>query len=454
MLRAGAAKADITPPVGVDLCGYAGRPGPSVGIHDRLEAQALVLEAGGWRAALQGLPDGVPSGSPERVAIVAADIIGFDGSLVESVRRQVAERVSLEPGGLLLAAAHTHSGPSLRCLRGMGEPNAAYLEKLAGILADAVAQAASNLQEALIGAGKTEARISINRRQRTDQGTVLGKDAQKPTDPELALLRIDRAGGGPLAILMNYACHAVVLGGDNLLVSADYPGYARRLLEQRFPGAVVMFTNGACGDINPAKMGSFEFAQEQGERLGEAACALLGGIATRPAERLWAREAELALPTAPLPAEQQAAREFERLQAEVESLEKEGAPSGRIRAARAFRDWARDVLEAARQGKKQEPARSVISAVRVDDMALVGIPAELFVEIGMEIKRRSPFKSTFVMGYAGKVVGYIPTRKAFEEGGYEVDTAYKFYGLTPFLPEVHDRTEQTALRLLASLREG
>jgi hypothetical protein len=440
MLRAGVAKADITPPVGVDLCGYAGRPGPSVGIHDRLEAQALVLEAGGRRAA-----------------IVAADIIGFDGKLVESTKRQVAERlarrVSLEPGGLLLAAAHTHSGPSLRCLRGMGEPNAAYLEKLARILADTVARAASNLEEALIGAGKTEARISINRRQRTDQGTVLGKDAQKPTDPELALLRIDRAGGGPLAILMNYACHAVVLGGDNLLLSADYPGYARRLLEQRFPDAVVMFTNGACGDINPAKMGSFELAREQGESLGEAAYGLAREIATRPAGRVEAREAELALPTAPLPDEKKAAEELERLQAELDTLERESAAPGRIRTARAFRDWARDVLGAVRQGKQQEPVRSVVSALSVDDIALVGIPAELLVEIGMEIKRRSPFKTTFVIGYANKVVGYIPTRKAFEEGGYEVDTACKFYGLTPFLPEVHEITERTALDLLASLRE-
>jgi len=93
-----------------------------------------------------------------------------------------------------------------------------------------------------------------------------------------------------------------------------------------------------------------------------------------------------------------------------------------------------------------------MQAIVMDDIAFLGLPGEVFVEIAMNIIAASPFRHTFVIGYANRSVGYLPTRQAFEEGGYEIETAHRWYGFPPFTPHIQEIVEDAAVGLLKSLR--
>ena len=433
MLRAGAAQVDITPTPGVWLTGYGGRIEPSTGVHDPLFARALFLESGGRRAAL-----------------VAADIIGFDDDLVTRVRDRVQRRAAISPSHLMLAATHTHAGPSVKCLENMAPVDPDYLERAVDGVAEAVAAAANNAGSASIGAAFGPGSIGVNRRQRTPEGrTVIGKDAAGPVDRRVGVLRVD-GQRGTMCVMLNHACHGVVLCEDNLLISADWPGAAARAMEQAVAGAVVMVTNGACGDINPAERGSFDAVERQGAEVARAGLSILDGMTLTSDLELQAAARPIALPTR-APTLDEAQADFERCRADLERAQQ----AGDARAAqvhRAMCTFAQNMLDLVSSGAPPEPVAAEVQVIGLDDIALVGLPGEVFVEIGANVVAASPFPHTFIVGYANRVVGYIPTRQAFAEGGYEVDSAHRWYGFPAFTAEVQEIVESAAVGLLKSLR--
>jgi len=435
MLRAGAAQVDITPRAGVWLTGYGSRIAPSTGVHDPLLARALFLESGGQRAAL-----------------VAADIIGFDDYLVARIRDRVKRRAGIAASHLMLAATHTHAGPSVKCLQRMAPADPDFLERAVDGIAEAVAAAANNAVEASIGAGFAPGSIGINRRQRTPDGrTVIGEHPAGPIDERVGVLRVD-GKQGPICVMLNHACHGVVLCDDNLLISADWPGAAAREMQKGVGGAVVMVTNGACGDINPAQRGGFEAVERQGVAVARAGLSIFNQIERSCDVGIQAAVRPIALPTC-APALQEAEAAVESYRAELERAEQ----AGNLAAAqvhRAMCGWAQEMRALAAGGAPPEPVAAEIQALAIGDIAIVGLPGEVFVEIGANIVAASPFRHTFIVGYANRVVGYIPTRQAFAEGGYEVDTAHRWYGFLAFTPEVQEIVESAAAQLLESLRQG
>ena len=435
MIRAGTARADITPPIGVYLQGYAGRPGPSTGIHDSLEAQALVLESEGTRAA-----------------VVTADIISFDDETMQRVCEK-AQQAGIAADSVLFSASHTHSGPTIRALSGMGDPDPGYLQRLADTIGRMVCEAASHVEPVRVAAGRSKVHIGVNRRQKTDRGIALGTEPSGPIDRELLVLRIDDASGQVKCILFNCACHGVVMGGDNLLISADWIGYARREVERRFPGVAGMFAQGACGDINPIERDTFEIAEKLGHQVADEVAAAAAQVETSPVQRLAAASVPFEMPLLPIPTLEEARKELRDATERVRSLEQRGAPVPERKAAGAIELWAKRLLAAAEKGEVP-PMRSRVTAIALDGLALVGLPGEVLCEIGMNIKSRSPFPRTFVVAYANRVLGYIPTREAHAEGGYEVDGAYKYYGIAKVAPDAQDAIETAAAHALRLTRGG
>jgi hypothetical protein len=431
MLRAGAAQVDITPRVGVWLTGYGSRVEPSSGVHDPLFARALYLDSG------------------QRAALVAVDIIGFDDDLVARIRDRVQAATGIHPSHLMLAATHTHAGPSVKCLTRMAPADPDFLDRAVDGIVEVVAAAARSATDASIGAGFATGSIGVNRRQRTPQGIVLGAQPAGPIDRRVGVLRVD-GKRGPICVMLNHACHGVVLDDANLLISADWPGAAAHAMSERLAGATVMVTNGACGDINPAQRGSFDAVARQGAEIARAGLSIMDSIALDSQVEIEADVRAIALPTrAPTAAEAQA--DAERSRAELERAQQ----AGDVRAARihgAMADWAREMCELTSRGAPAEPIAAEVQAIATDDIAIVGLPGEVFVEIGANIVAASPFQHTFIVGYANRVVGYIPTRQAFDEGGYEVDSAHRWYGFLAFTPEVQDIVESAAVDLLTSLR--
>ena len=265
-IRAGVASMNITPSVGQDNIGDYGRLKPAEGVGNELYAKALVLDDGA-----------------NRVALVTADIIKFTDELVDEVRERVTRLTDISGRNVLLSASHTHSTPAVHERE---RPDADYLTELAKKVAGVVYMADQSKQDALIGSGVGEARVAINRWQKTSTGVRWGPNPDGPADPAVGVLRVDAVDGRPLAILVNYASHPSILGGDNLLYSGDYASYVQSVIEKVYDGQVTaLFSTGlAATSRSPS---STKMAPGSGTAILRIAAAL--GPSSPPRRLRWPR---------------------------------------------------------------------------------------------------------------------------------------------------------------------
>jgi hypothetical protein len=264
------------------------------------------------------------------------------------------------------------------------------------------------------------------------------------------VLAVDTRDGEPMARLFSHAAHAVALGGDNLLISADWPGVARRAIEAAQPGAKAMFLQGCCGNINCREHG-WEGVESQGQATAAAVAAALARVAFSDRVAVGASVVPLGLPLADPPSVAEA-------QALVEDCRRALAelPAGANRGVRWMAEgavvWAGELLELAETGTRSGTVPFDVQALRVGPGALVALPGEVFVEYALNIDRASPFAQTLVAAYANGDVGYIPTAAAYPEGGYEVADAIRYYGTRMPLPACEGLILEAAARALAALR--
>ena len=394
MLRAGVAKVDITPPPGLPMYGYFDRIKNNqlaTGTLDPLEARALVLEAG-----------------DRRVALVTLDLGRTFGAASLARLRQVTREQS-GISDLIVTASHTHAGPNILDEYTGGQ--APVWEDVAiQKIGKGIVEACEHLNEARLGAGYGSVYIGYNRRRANPDGTVTmlwtnpTKVPTAPADPTVSVLRIDTAAGKPLAVLVNYACHPVVFGPDNLRYSADYVGVMRRTVEDEFRGEpLCLFLQGADGDINPY-YATTPFAQEAiekrdwtGEQLGREAARVAKSIRTEAASEASLRFAEDVLPV--------------RVRWDPEKFRE-----GLLRAfgSRIFEDHADLFVD----GPRYELELAVTTLLVNGQIAFVGMPGEPFVDFQMDWRARSPVRHAFFVGYTNGYFDYFPTIQAATEGGY------------------------------------
>ena len=367
-LKAGVAKVDITPPIGGTMYGYGARgKNVSEGVHDRLYAKALVLDDGSTRLAIATLDMG--SCTDENTA---------------NIKEVVKKKTGIE--NVLCVASHSHSTPSGSSKFPSKEKP--WIRDAERKIAGAIVEAAGNLVPARVGVGWGEVREGHNRRKIGDDGRAVMMWANRervptsPVDYQLGVIRVETLDGRPLATLVNFACHPVVLGPENLLISADYPGVFMRVVEESI-GGQCMFLQGACGDINPFwdKTPPAEGAYEQVEKMGKS----IGEEVLRVTDQIAGFE------TGPTIS----------FHAEVVPL-----------ASRRDRE------------RKEQSIDAEINTVLIgDDLALATFPGEFFVEHGLSLKSRSKFKNTMFVGYCNGSLAYFPTIKACTEGGYGAASA-------------------------------
>lgn len=416
-LQAGAARVNITPPVGIAQGGFAARQEGCKGIHDDLYAKALALDDGEHRAA-----------------IITCDLLGMDMAFVGEIRGILEQKAGVPADHVAVCCSHTHSGP-LWCAPGFWERTEdqgieeEWGRVLPRMIAGAGRMAFDRLEEARVGAGVGTVRIGVNRRHRNEQGKmVIAPNPEGPVDTQVGVVRVDRMDGTPLALLVNYACHGVVLGADNLLISADYAGAMMRMVEGAVgKGVTVLFANGACGNINPRFRGTFEAMERTGWMLGGEVLKVMQEIGTSSDVRLNMLHRRIYLPIKTFPPLEEAERtlaEKERLLRQAEA----GDLSENMTGLRGKIMYSRHVVSMLRalsssQRKKdlaQGRIASEIQGLTMGDTALLMLPGELFVEIALAIRERSPFCRTLICGYANDyAVSYVPTAAAYEEGGYE-----------------------------------
>jgi hypothetical protein len=394
--KAGAAKVDITPPPGLPMYGYMDRTQLSAGTLDPLYARVVVLEV-----------------EEKRLALVTLDLGRvFGPASLSSLREQVAKASGIS--FLLVTASHTHAGPNILDEYPSNRAPAwetTCLEKIAR----AVAEACEHLTEARLGTGYGRAYIGYNRRRVYPDGTVSmfwtnpDKVPTWPVDPTVSVLRIDTAAGKPLAVLVNYACHPVVFGPDNLEYSADYVGVMARTVEEALGSAtgsspLCLFLQGGDGDINPyyattpLAEGAVKKRDWTGEQLGQEAARVAKSINTVPASQpsLQFTEDSITFPV------RWNAQKFRQ---------------GMLAAygPKAYEDHA-ELLNS------DNPRRELplpVSAILINKtIALVGLPGEPFIDFQINWRDRCPVRDAFFVGYANGYVDYLPTIRAAAQGGY------------------------------------
>ena len=390
-LRAGVVKVDITPKTHEPLWGFEDRTDPATGTLDPLYARILVLEAGG-----------------KRLAIVAVDL---GRSFGESSLDRLKEEVSKSSGisCLLLTASHTHSAPVIKDEYEAGPPE--WEQKALDAIAAAIKTATDHLQDARIGSGTGSVFIGHNRLRVNDDGTVSWFEQNptmvptSPVDPTVSVLRVDDQNGVPLAILINYACHPVVLGSENLQYSADYPGVTNRVVEQALGGKVQsFFLQGADGDINPyyavmpMKANAIKLRDWTGEQLGQEVVRVAKGIQTAndPSASIDFREETLHL----------------KLRWDAEQFR---AALLKTLGAKAMEQWAARIPASV-------DAR--VTAVLINkQIAIVAVPGEPFVDFQESWRARCPVSTALFLGYTNGYHGYFPTISAASRGGYGAASA-------------------------------
>lgn len=282
-LEAGAAKVDITPSADAALAmsGYADRKGGFMGIHDHIYARAIVLGDGSRVAAA-----------------VTWELIGVPNAVWEGLSQRIARETAIPSEYLLLCAVHDHSAPAPFGMYGNDSPkSAAYTKQVEDATVEVIRKARENLQPAKIGIETGKAYVNINRREYSpDTGWWLGYNPEGPSDKTVTVISFDALSGKPIALLINYAVHAVVMGAENYQTSGDLAGATSRYVENHYRGkaddiprgdagpaiqrrpeetsenVVALWTSGAAGDQNPislARGSDFTTVESLGKILGE-----------------------------------------------------------------------------------------------------------------------------------------------------------------------------------------
>jgi neutral ceramidase len=400
VLRAGAARVDITPPADAALVmnGYGGRTQGFKGIHDHIYVRAIVLDDGATQAA-----------------VVAWELLFVPDEVWADVSQRIARELGIRPENLLLAAVHDHGAPTIGAGPAPATPGTAeYTKKVEDSAVEAVRNAKARLQPAKFGVGTGTAYVNVNRRELTpSQGWWLGFNENGPSDKTVSVLKFEDLSGKPIAFFINYAVHAVVMGPDNYQITGDLAGATSRFVEQHYlgkdrmrsdagprlrlrqeerssdDGPVAMWTSGAAGDQNPVTMASgddFGLADALGKILGEEAVRVAGAIKTAPEARIWGAQQVVTCPGRRVDA------------------------GPRPRTDYKFSD--------------SDPVNIRLGLLMIGNVALSGVSGEVFTLIHQHLRQESPFRNTIMVTHANGSSGYIPNDGGFEQIGYEVTTSH------------------------------
>ncbi|SDM88858.1 hypothetical protein [Kriegella aquimaris] len=426
VFRAGASTSNITPPLGTPIIGNFTEP-PAINIHDELHVRCLALDDG-----------------TTKLVFVIVDNVGIERMVFDEAKRLINEKTGLPKGNLLMSAVHTHSATSAGGLgekrRGwnVDEPLDEYQTFVANRISDGVQIALNRLEPARIGWGAGEVPLHLFNRRWMMKKPVMnpfgGIDQVKmnpgignpdllnpagPIDPEVSFISVQSIAGHPIALLGNYSLHYVggVPNGD---ISADYFAvFADRIQEllkadRQDPPFVGILTNGTSGDVNNINFGGksekhapYAKMRIVADDLAQEVIRVYQNIHYHDWVKLQAAESELSL---------QVRRATPEMLTNIQKvLLRPDTAKPLYNKLEKF--YAKRVLQM--QKEWPDDVSIILQTFRIGDLGVAAIPFEVFAETGLEIKEKSPFKSTFTIELANGSYGYLPTPEQHKLGGYE-----------------------------------
>lgn len=459
-LLAGVGRCDITPAPGTPQGGWGAQTHQrGLGADMPMYATALALSDG-----------------DQTIAIADVDAIGFDAEWTGKIMDAIAGLTGIPRHAIRFSCTHTHSGPNTFRLGNISEGLDMVLSYLDGLplrIAGAVWQAMRNLRPVRCAAGAGRCEIGVNRRFGVPGGGMaVGRNWEGPVDPAVRVVRFDGLDEAPVASIVHYSCHPTTMAWQTKLFTPDYPGMVRQVVERQL-GGTCLFLQGATGNVTPHRgfTGNVAVYRRLGHMLGLEASRVALGLETlprrerftgvlqsgaaialyedepgepeRPPLRVCTRQ--IRMPVRKMDAPEALEKQAEKLREELNRLRTEGAGEDQIRAATARATQAGWRAATARGYFGKTHADWQMQGIRVGNVALLSVQGEPFVEIGLEIAAASPFPHTLFSGYSNGAFGYIPTREAFEAGGYEVETG------SVFSPDAADVVVAEGLRMLRDL---
>ncbi len=476
-LLAGAARRLINPPLGMGKGGLRLFGDPIQAIESDLTATVLVLAVG-----------------DTKVALIATDLGLMSMAEAGRLREAVGTALGAPASHVLFNMSHNHSSPALPEWTAMTDsvedaaPRVRYEHDLGRWFVEAALEANSRLQPARIGTGWGESRIGVYRRELRDGRDVLGEVPGHPIDSSVGVIRVDDLDGHPIAIAFRYSAHPVTVGGRSAVASTDYPGPARDVLE-RSVGGLALFLQGCGGNVNPAvgigwEVDCRDTKNRVGLELGGEALKVAASIRTdrRPGERrqlgnipnilftpwepvgedlpahLEVVEDSIELELVELPSLDEAKAILSHWQQVLATRLQGDQQSWELRAAKKYEHWAKQLVAAVEDGHPTCELR--VQVLRVNDVVIAAMNVETFFETGLEIRARSCFEDTFVLGYTNGVVSYLPRGEDHPEGGWRLDEDYavpdlipQAWGLPVILhPASADRAVELTLALIERVR--
>lgn len=398
--RAAVVKTDITPTTPKWLLGYADRQS-TAGVHDPIHHRVVALDDG-----------------TTKFVIASTDLCMFSPSIYDEAAKRLEKETGIPAVRFWWTVTHTHSAPEIGppgvykvLLKGRSQHpiDTEYTEFIVASLVRSAKQAVAQLQPARLAIGTGMSLANINRRARDIDGKIsLGLNPEGPADRQIGLIRLEKADGSLLALLANYAMHGTVLNGSFLKISGDAQGIVAQYVESQL-GAPMLYINGAAGDLAPIysvypdpRSGHLtQFNVLLGQRIVEANRRLPKATAT---VKLAAYEHWVKTPR------------------------------------KAGMDWTEE-LPSYQSG---DQVRMPIRFLTINDTAIWAAPVEMFCALALYVRAHSPFANTFYFGYTNGWIGYLPTKAAFAEGGYEPATSV-------FSDQVEEDTTSAVVTFLQGL---
>lgn len=433
-MKAGFSKKKITPDLGIIM---AGHPGTKYAkrIRDDLFVRVAAI-----------------NNDVETVVFASLDVLFVEVESVRYIKESVSKKINIKSENIFISATHTHSGPMTTGLFGK-EQESGYIVYLHSQTIEAVIEAVIDLKSCKVGFGKTEAKgFAFNARFLMENGKVethpfkydkaiVGPEG--PVDDTFSFIYFYDENGSLFGGIINYANHPQIMERQDPSISADFPGeIEKNILIKHNKEAVVLFTNGTCGDICPVnamdstkcEVGE-QWLAYMGKELANKANEILNNKCEVSDLLLNCLSGEIELTIRDISNELiDKASEFLKYHNEEDKLlvsnygvENEGSAFISLEEYLHTNEWLvqkyTDLLELYKIKEKNSSEKIKITALEICGIGMVMLPFEVFVELGLEIKRRSPYKNTIVAELTNGSLGYIPTEKAFNrDGGYETIT--------------------------------
>lgn len=397
--KAGVARKNITPSFSVWMAGYAARTAPSDGKIDDLWAKALALEDA------QG----------NRSLLITMDLLAIPKDFSDALRDKIERKYGLGRSQIILSSSHTHSGPvvgrALEYIYPMGvkewQQVDRYTAQLEAMLFELAGESIDAMMPARIYTENGTARFQVNRRNNKENGLPATASLNGPNDYAVPVIKVEGLNKRLIAIVFGYACHPTTLSDNQF--SGDWAGFAQTELEKIYPGTTAMFFQGAGADQNPIPRRSLPLAIQYGKQLAASVEAVLSGEMSKQQSQFSHQYNEIDLPFAAPPTMEQ-----------LKEISK-----GNNYQAR----WAKGMMdEYKKKGSLMKTYPYPIQYWKIGNQSLFVMGGEALISYAIQLKELYG-QDIFVMAYANDAVGYIPSAKVIDEGGYEGDTSQRVYGL-------------------------